>query len=69
VKLLDAARVVMENGLAHGADENRQSVFGVRVHGKVRCAWWRLEWQWIVFGLVECGHSLFSFRVLFKESV
>jgi hypothetical protein len=36
------------------------------VHGKVRRAWRRLEWQGIVFGSVECGHKSLWFCVLFR---
>ena len=66
MKLCNATSVVMENGLTHGADENRHSVLGFAVHGKVRRAWRRLEWQGIVFGSVECGHKSLWFCVLFR---
>ncbi len=69
MKLFNATSVVLENGLPHGADENRQSVLGVGVHGKVRRAGRRLEWQGIVLGSVECGHKCQWLRVLFRESL
>ena len=69
MKLFNATSVVMENGLTHGADENRNSILGVAVHGKVRRAWRRLEWQGIVFGSVEYGHTCQWFRVLFRSSM
>ena len=58
VQVFDAARIVMEDGLAHSADDNGQVVaLAIQMHGGIRRARRRFEWQWIVLGSVACGHG------------
>jgi len=57
VHVVNAARVVEQDGLAHRTNEDLYTVLFIDVHRVLGCSGWRLEHPGIAFGSIERCHA------------